>query len=171
MDEYFRDNDQNDMVSRLKLNGLDWQLLQALNDDARATVSELAGSLGRSRSSITEHLRKLKDHGVIANFGINVDEESLGVGLTAFVRLEADSSRHREIVETVDKIPEVAESHVLTGNDLLMMRVIARDMPHLRSLVDGFTDWGATSTDVIFSTVKPNLKIGPELREKLKAPD
>ncbi len=159
------------MSPRPKLNGLDWQLLAALANDARATVSELAKSLGRSRSSITEHLKKLLELNVITNFGINIDEESLGVGLTAFVRLEADSSQHREIVETVVKIPEVAECHVLTGSDLLLMRVIARDMPHLRDLVDGFTAWGATSTDVIFSTVKSSLEISPALREKLRRPD
>ena len=159
------------MANRPKLNGLDWQLLGALAEDSRKTVSELAKVLGRSRSSISEHLRKLQDLNVIEAFSLRVDEESLGVGLTAFVRLEADSSRHREIVETVGKIPEVAECHVLTGNDLLMMRVIARDMPHLRSLVDGFTAWGATTTDVIFSTVKQGLEITPALREQLRSDD
>jgi Lrp/AsnC family leucine-responsive transcriptional regulator len=159
------------MAPRPKLTGFDWQLLEALSKNSRATVSELARELGRSRSSITEHLRKLIDHQVIANFGVNLNEEALGVGLTAFVRLEADSSQHREIVETVGRIPEVAECHVLTGNDLLRMRVVAKDMPHLRSLVDGFTNWGATTTDVIFSTVKPSLKVDKELRQKLRGTD
>lgn len=150
------------------LTGLDWQIMEQLQLDARLSVTELAQKLNRSRSSISDHMKKLQSLGVIATFSTQADEEKLGVGITAFVRLQADSSHHRRIVETVDQIPEVAECHVLTGNDLLMMRVVARDMPHLRDLVDGFTSFGATTTDVIFSTVKSQLKISPALRDKLK---
>tara|TARA_R110002072_G_scaffold1780_12_gene14922 strand:+ start:11291 stop:11761 length:471 start_codon:yes stop_codon:yes gene_type:complete len=155
-------------MTKPSLNGLDWQILQALQSNARITVSDLSQRLNRSRSSITEHIRRLQDEGVIKSFNATIDEEKLGVGIGAFVRLQADSSQHRLIVQTVDQIPEVAECHVLTGSDLLMMRVIARDMPHLRSLVDKFTEWGATTTDVIFSTVKIQLSITPHLRRALE---
>lgn len=152
----------------MKLTGLDWQLLRELASHARQNVQNLATNLGRSRSTITEHIKTLQDRSVITGFTIRVDEESLGVGISAFVRLHADSSQHRKIVESVGSIPEVAECHVLTGNDLLMMRVVARDMPHLRSIVDGFTQWGATTTDVIFSTVKSSLEFSPGLRRALE---
>ncbi|MFT7243945.1 MAG: Lrp/AsnC family leucine-responsive transcriptional regulator [Candidatus Azotimanducaceae bacterium] len=145
------------------MSGLDWQILQALQDNARVTVLDLSAQLNRSRSSITEHIRRPQDIGVIDGFSIRIEEEKLGVGTSAFVRLQADSSQHRLIVDTVNQIPEVAECHVLTGSDLLMMRVVARDMPHLRDLVDRFTEWGATSTDVIFSSVKKQLEINPRL--------
>ena len=130
-------------------------------------VSDLASQLNRSRSSIAEHIKKLRELGIISRFTTAVSEERIGVGISAFVRLQADSSQHRAIVETVDQIPEVAECHVLTGTDLLMMRLVARDMPHLRELVDGFTNWGATTTDVIFSTVKDQLRVTPQLRRIL----
>lgn len=147
--------------------GLDWQILNALQNNARISISDLATQLNRSRSSISEHIRLLQDRGVIKGFSVQINEEGIGVGISAFVRLQADSSQHRLIVETVDQIPEVAECHVLTGTDLLMMRVVARDMPHLRQLVDGFTEWGSTVTDVIFSTVKQQLVISPQLRRAL----
>lgn len=114
---------------KIALSGLDWQILQTMQTNARITVSEIAQQLNHSRSSITEHLRQLQDNGVIERFSAVIDEEKLGVGISAFVRLQADSSRHRLIVQTVEQIAEVAECHVLTGSDLLMMRVVARDMP------------------------------------------
>lgn len=149
------------------LSGLDWQILSILQHNARIAISDLAQQLNRSRSSISDHIRRLQDQGTITAFSIQVNEENIGVGISAFVRLQADSSQHRKIVETVDQIPEVAECHVLTGSDLLMMRVVAKDMPHLRQLVDGFTQWGSTVTDVIFSTVKHQLVINPKLRRTL----
>ena len=156
------------MTLKAKLSGLDWQLLELLNRDARRGISAIASKLGRSRSTITEHLKSLQDRAVITGFSARIDEENLGVGISAFVRLQADSRQHRKIVNQLVEIPEVAECHVLTGDDLVMMRVVARDMPHLRSLVDGFTEWGATTTDVIFSTVKPQLEINPALRRALQ---
>lgn len=156
------------MSQKAKLSGLDWQLLQALSVNARSSVSDLAEQFGRSRSTIHEHLRSLQERGVISHYAARLDEERLGVGISAFVRLQAHSSQHRKIVNTLTEIPEVAECHVLTGDDLVMMRVVARDMPHLRSLVDSFTEWGATTTDVIFSTVKHELKVNRSLRQVLQ---
>ena len=61
-------------------------------------------------------------------------------------------------------MPEVAECHVLTGSELVIIRLVARDMSHLRDLVDRLTVYGSTQTDVIFSTVKNNLKINEKLQ-------
>ena len=146
------------------LSGLEWQLLELLQADSRKSISDLAKQLNRSRSTIADHIRQLQENGVLTRFSIQVSEEKLGFGLSAFVRLQASSEQHREIVATVDEIPEVAECHVLTGTDLLMMRIVARDMPHLRDIVDGLTQYGSTVTDVIFSTVKQTAKIDPRLR-------
>ena len=148
------------------MNGLDWQILELLQKDSRITISEMANMLNRSRASISDHIRSMQDAGILTEFTVRVAEEKLGFGISAFVRLEANSSHHREIVQLVGDIPEVAECHVLTGTDLLMMRVLARDMPHLRDLVDSFTQWGSTNTDVIFSSVKQAATIGPALRQR-----
>lgn len=157
-------------MSERKLKGMDWQILELLQDDSRMSVSELAGRLNRSRASISDHIRQLQESGILAAFTTRVSEEKLGFGISAFVRLHAGSARHREIVAAIDQIPEVTECHVLTGSDLLMMRVVARDMPHLRDLVDGFTRWGSTTTDVIFSTVKHAIRVGAPLRRAANPP-
>jgi Lrp/AsnC family leucine-responsive transcriptional regulator len=151
-------------MSKAPLNGLDWQLLELLQQDGRMTVSQLARRLRRSRSTIAEHLAKLQEAGVLRGVSAQVDEERLGFGLSAFVRLQASSSEHRRIINAVIALPEVAECHVLTGTDLLMMRLVARDMPHLRELVDRLTVYGATQTDVVFSTLKSQLLIDTSLR-------
>ena len=148
------------------LNGLDWQILGLLRDDGRMTISQLAKKLNRSRSTISEHVEKLKDSGVLQGVSAVLDEEKLGFGLSAFVRLQAGSANHRQIVNEIADMPEVSECHVLAGTDLLLLRVVARDMAHLRDLVDGFTRFGSTQTDVIFSTVKQQLRVNSDLYRK-----
>jgi len=154
-------------MKNTSLTGLEWQILELLQSDGRITISDLAIQLNRSRSSISEHIKKMQDAGVLTGFSVQVAEEKLGVGISAFVRLQTGSLNHRKIISSLEQIPEVAECHVLTGSDLVMMRVVARDMPHLREIVDGFTEWGSTTTDVIFSTLKQHVSIGPALRKAI----
>jgi hypothetical protein len=42
-------------------------------------------------------------------------------------------------------------------------------MPHLRSLVDSLTQFGATQTDVIFATVKSEVRVDLDLEQSLKS--
>ena len=150
------------------MTALDWMILEKLQQDGRTSVSELAKSLKRSRSNISEHIEQLLSHGILKQFSITIDPEKLGFGVSAFVRLQASSKEHRKIIQQVCDLPEVAECHVMTGSELLVMRVICKDMPHLRHLVDSLTQFGATQTDVIFATVKSELKVTPKLQGSLK---
>ena len=149
------------------LDGLDWQVLEVLQTRGRISVSELAEHLNRSRITIKDRIDKLNRLEVIEQHSIKVNELKLGVGLIAFVRLEASSESHRTIINDILKLPEVAECHVLTGSDLLLMRMVARNMPHLRTLVDRLTQYGSTQTDIVFSTLKSELQINPSLRTVL----
>ena len=84
-------------VANIQITGLDWQILEQLQIDGRVSISILAKQLNRSRSSISERIVRLQDGGVIESFSIKVNEEKLGFGLSAFVRIQAESSRHREL--------------------------------------------------------------------------
>lgn len=154
----------------MAVNDLDWRLLEAIEKDGRRTVSDLAADLGVSRSTVSEHLEQLKSTGVLRGFGADVDVERLGFGVSAFVRMTASSSQHRRVVAAVEDMPEVAECHVLTGRDLLMLRIIARDIAHLRSVVDGLTRYGDTQTDIVFATTRDRVSINARLRDAARPP-
>ena len=145
----------------------DWQLLTLLQSDGRMSISDIANQLGRSRSNISERIEKLKDSGILQNISAEINEEKLGFGISAFVRIQAGSSKHRKIVNELCDLAEVAECHVLTGAELVIVRVVARNMPHLRDIVDGMTCYGETHTDVIFSSVKRKLVIEGALKNCL----
>lgn len=146
------------------LTRLDWQILELLQGNGRITLSEIAKQLSRSRSTISEHMQKLDESGILAKITAKIDSEMLGFGLSALVRLTSSSSEHRQTVRAICEFSEVAECHVLAGSDLLMIRVIARDMAHLRDIVDQFTEYGATQTDVIFATVKNDFVVDQKLQ-------
>ena len=147
------------------LSKLDWKLLELLQKDGRMSISELAKQVNRSRSNVSEHLEKLQDSGILTGISAKVDMSKLGFGISAFVRLQTSSSKLFDVINTITTLPEVGECHVLTGTDLFIIRVYARDMDHLRDLVDGFTLIGATQTEIIFSTQKGELIVDDKLRK------
>lgn len=154
-------------MTKPRISSLDWQILSLLQEDGRRSISEIAKQLDRSRSNISEHLERLQDSGILKRFSIEIDLEKLGFGVTASVRLQASSANHRKIINALCELPEVIECHVLTGTELVIMRVGAKDMPHLRSIVDSFTKYGATQTDVIFSSVKQGIRVNEQLQNAL----
>ncbi len=149
------------------LTTLDWKILGLLQENSRITVSEVASQLSRSRSNISEHFEKLREMGVIDQFSIVINEQKLGFGVSAFVRLAAGSKDHRRIINQLCNRPEVAECHVLTGSELVILRVVAVNMTHLREFIDQLTEYGSTQTDIIFSTVKHQLQATTSLRENI----
>jgi Lrp/AsnC family transcriptional regulator, leucine-responsive regulatory protein len=158
-----------DKMSKNQLPGLDWQILEIINNDGRISISDIATQLNRSRSSISEHIEHMQLSGIIKGFSAEVDPEKIGLGLKAFVRLSAPSSEHRKVVNLVVDLPEVTECHVLTGAELLLIQIVARDMPHLRGLVDQLTQYGSTQTDIVFASVKQKLTINQKLRNIAQA--
>jgi Lrp/AsnC family transcriptional regulator, leucine-responsive regulatory protein len=152
-------------MSRPPLTGLDWQILELMNSDGRISISDIANQLNRSRSSISEHIDQMRSQGIIKGSSTTLDAEKMGFGLKAFVRLSAPSSEHRTVIKTIIDLPEVQECHVLTGAELVIIQIVARDMPHLRGLVDGLTQFGSTQTDIVFATVKDKWHVSQKLRE------
>lgn len=154
-------------MANQSMDSQDWQLLSLLQRDGRMSISDIANQLGRSRSNISERIEKLKDSGILQNISADINEEKLGFGISAFVRIQAGSSKHRKIINGLCELAEVAECHVLTGAELVIVRVVAKNMSHLRDIVDNMTCYGETHTDVIFSSVKRNLVIEQSLKDSL----
>lgn len=148
------------------MTGLDWQILELLQQDGRMTISAMAKRLGRSRSNVSKHLDDLNDSGVLDGLAPRINTEKLGFGINAYVRLQASSAHHQKIIKSITSLPEVAECHILAGADLVLIRLVARNMAHLKELVEFLTKLGATQTDIVFATTKNQLQLNARLRER-----
>ena len=94
---------------------------------------ELARQLGVARGTIQARLDKLQARGVITGFDPDLDLETLGYEVLAFVTLEIAQGRLDDVVEHLADIPEVLEAHATTGPGDLHCRVVARTNEHLQT--------------------------------------
>jgi Lrp/AsnC family transcriptional regulator, leucine-responsive regulatory protein len=114
----------------------DWQLLEALQRDARLGYAELGRKVRLSAPAVAERVKRLEEAGVIAGYRAVVDPKRLGYGIDAMVRLRCDGGICARIGKIVENIPEVLDCRRLAGEDSALLRVVAMSITHLEAVLD-----------------------------------
>lgn len=135
------------------LDETDWHLLEALQDDARLSYSELGRRVGLSQPAAAERVRRLEEAGVLCSYRAEVDREKLGLPITAYIRLTLTDVRTDAFVPSVQKLDEVIECHRLTGEDCFILKVVATSISHLEEVIERLGRYGRTSTSIVLSSV------------------
>jgi Lrp/AsnC family leucine-responsive transcriptional regulator len=114
-----------------KLDRYDIQILNELQADARLTNAELAQRVGLSAAPCWRRVRALEEAGYIKGYHAEIDRHKIGLGVLAFVRLDADRNtgeRTKEMEEAIRKIPEVVSCHYISGAGTFELQVVTRDL-------------------------------------------
>jgi DNA-binding Lrp family transcriptional regulator len=118
------------MAGKLKLDEVDRQILQDLQDYGRITNVELAKRAGISAPPCLRRVRVLEKAGVVRGYHADLDAEALGynVHVFAFVGLisqaEVDLQAFEEMVA---EWPQVRECHMLMGEIDFLLKIVAHD--------------------------------------------
>src|SRR5438105_12613385 len=113
------------------LDKFDVQILNELQADARLTNAELAQRVGLSAAPCWRRVRALEDAGYIKGYHAEIDRRKIGLGVLAFVRLDADKNtgeRTREMEEAIRKIPEIVTCHYISGEGTFELQVVCSDL-------------------------------------------
>ncbi|KZC15811.1 AsnC family transcriptional regulator [Rhodanobacter sp. FW510-R12] len=119
-----------------ELDGKDWQLLEALQADARLGYAELGRKVRLSAPAVAERVKRLEEAGVITGYRAVVEPKRLGYRIEAMVRLRCDGGICARIGPIVADIPEVLDCRRLAGEDSALLHVVAMSISHLESVLD-----------------------------------
>lgn len=117
-----------------ELDDIDRALARALVADGRATLAELAKSVGLSVSAVQSRVRKLESRGVITGYRARIDPEAVGHMLSAFVAITPlDPSQPDDAPARLEHIEAIESCHSVAGEEsyVLLVRV-----PTARALED-----------------------------------
>jgi Lrp/AsnC family leucine-responsive transcriptional regulator len=90
-----------------KLDKTDWEIIQALQENARLSFTELGQVVGLSRPAVAERVRRLEESQVITGYRAEVNLAKLGYTIVAFVRISAVGDVLAQIRGVVKELPEV----------------------------------------------------------------
>jgi len=113
------------------LDKFDLAILHELQADARLTNAELAQRVGLSAAPCWRRVRVLEEEGFIKGYRAEIDRHKIGLGVLAFVRLDADRSTGnltRAMEEAIRQVPEVVSCHYISGTGTFELQVVARDL-------------------------------------------
>jgi Lrp/AsnC family leucine-responsive transcriptional regulator len=113
------------------LDKFDLAILSELQADARLTNAELAQRVGLSAAPCWRRVRALEEQGFILGYHAEIDRHKIGLGVLAFVRLDAERSTGnltRAMEEEIRKVPEVVSCHYISGTGTFELQVVARDL-------------------------------------------
>ena len=129
-----------------------WQILQALQEDARISFSELGRRVGLSAPAVAERVRRLEEAGVISGYHAQVNMEKIGLPLSAFIRVNSTNDRYILISALARELPEVLECHRITGDDCFIIKLAVSSVTHLEELLNRFGPYGRTTTSIVLSS-------------------
>jgi Lrp/AsnC family transcriptional regulator, leucine-responsive regulatory protein len=115
----------------LSLDRYDIAILRELQQDARLSNAELATRIGLSAAPTWRRVRWLEEQGYITGYRAEIDRRKIGLGVLAFVRIDADrdtSASTRELEESLRRIPEVIACHYISGSGTFELQVMATDL-------------------------------------------
>jgi Lrp/AsnC family leucine-responsive transcriptional regulator len=130
-----------------------WHILQALQENARLSFSELGQRVGLSSPAVAERVRRMEDAGIITGYRAEINTAKIGYPITAIIRMSTlPGERCTRFTASVEEIPEVLECYRVTGGDALVMKIMASSVVHLEAIIDRLSAHGQLTTSIVLST-------------------
>ncbi|PHR16536.1 MAG: AsnC family transcriptional regulator [Sphingopyxis sp.] len=114
-----------------ELDTFDRRILDILQTDGRMTNSDLAEQIGLSPSPCLRRVRQLEAEGVILGYVALVDPQTIGLSVSAFVRVRLDQQddQHLRTFEmAISDFPEVMECYLMSGDADYQLRVLVESL-------------------------------------------
>lgn len=112
-----------------KLDATDRAILAVLQTDASQSLDSIAERLNVSLNTVWRRVRRLENEGVIEKRVALIDNEKIGLPLTAFVQIRTDNHSEAwatDLAAAVNAIPEIVEFYRLAGEvDYILKMMIA----------------------------------------------
>lgn len=119
------------------LDRYDIAILRELQRDARLSNAELASRIGLSPAPTWRRVRWLEAQRYILGYRAEIDRHKIGLGVLAFVRVDAERNTGeatRVLEEAIRRIPEVIACHYISGSGTFELQVTTTDLDAFSTL-------------------------------------
>lgn len=114
---------------------LDMRLLYELTLDSSISVPVLSEKIDVNASVLYSRIKRLLKRGLIKKYTIEINDSLLGVDVKASVGINRDPKFKDEIHKSLMETPEVVSISEITGRFDIMVRVYAKDLDYLHTIV------------------------------------
>jgi Lrp/AsnC family leucine-responsive transcriptional regulator len=152
-----------------ELDAIDLRILDLLQHNCKQSLATLGEQVRLSAPAVMERVHKMEEAGIICGYSAVLDARALGKDVTAFIGVSLSHPRYIEsFLQELAAVPAVLESHHVTGEYTLMLKVKTRNTGSLERLIDwvrrieGVT---RTETSVVLSSQRETLRVPLDLED------
>ena len=113
------------------LDAYDIAILRELQADARLSNTELAARIGLSAAPTWRRVKWLEQNRYITGYRAEIDRRRIGLGVFAFVRVDAERNAGgaaKLLEDAIRRLPEVTACHYISGAGTFELQVMATDL-------------------------------------------
>jgi DNA-binding Lrp family transcriptional regulator len=121
------------------MDAIDRKIVAVLQEDGRATITDVAARVGLSVSPCHRRLRELERNGIIRGYRAVVDAAALGLTFQALVFVtmrQEDRDTLLGFEAAVERVPEVVQAQRLFGDPDYLLRIVTADLTAYQELED-----------------------------------
>ncbi len=121
-----------------KLDRIDHQILEILQNDGRIAISELASRVNLSTTPCSERVKRLERDGIIMGYYARLNPQLVDRNLLVFLEIKL-SAKSGDVFDQVARdlveIPEVLECHLISGEFDYLVKARLKEMTAYRRLL------------------------------------
>ncbi|KUJ68128.1 ArsR family transcriptional regulator [Streptomyces albus subsp. albus] len=153
-------------MTSVKLDHLDYAILDRLQRDARTIAELIAVEVGLSTAAVQRRIKRLRETGVIAREVAVLSPKALGLAMTFIVEVEMEHERPEVLEEfraRMDADAHVQQCYYVTGSHDFVLIVTTRDMADFDTFTQrtffGNTNVRRFTTSVVMRPAKVGLTL------------
>jgi DNA-binding Lrp family transcriptional regulator len=121
----------------LTLDSTDFKILEALQEDARHTYTEIGKRLGLAHSTIYDRIKKMEHFGIIKRYTTIIDAEKVGnKKVMAIMTVYTDPRESEKVAEKLCQATQVLEVYSSLSEELqIIAKVVAENQESLHEFI------------------------------------
>ena len=130
-------------MPEIKIDKKDVEILKFIQKDCKKSTKEIARKTHSPITTVYAKVKRMKDLGIIKHYKAVLDSKKLDKGTTVFIFVSfgyrtlgtEKTLDQREIAKRISKFPEVLETHLITGNWDILIKVKAKGVDEIGKFV------------------------------------
>jgi len=117
---------------------LDKKIIKILKNNSKATLQTISDQINLSIAPTARRINQLEAKGIIKNYTVNIDENSLGYKFPAFIFISLERQQSKNFDKFEEKVlsfPEVVECWLMTGTKDYLIRIAVNDVEEFENFL------------------------------------
>lgn len=152
------------MTAARKLDEIDLQIIQLLQEDSRLSFRHIADSLKIASGTAYNRIKNLENSGVLKNYTVTVDPAKVGYDLVAVILIQGEGKYLPQVEADIANLSSVVSVYDITGDFDIAVTARFKNRSELNAFIKDIQKIPyikRTVTNVVLNVIKEDFTLKP----------